>query len=494
MHTAAENDEEAPLLKKTPISPEFKINNSRLYLAVFAAILGNFSFGYSLVFTSPVLPKLQSADADPRLKMDESQAGWFGSIYALGSAAGGLGAMVLNDKIGRRMSIMMSALPLTIGYMLLGGAINLSMLLAGRFLTGLAGGMTGASIPVYISEISHKKVRGALGSCPQITAVLGTLVLYALALKLPWRWLAIAGEVPAVLMVVLLVFMPSSPRRLLSLGKERKAENALRWLRGKHYDTQVEILVIQHSINTQGKFKVSYLATPGFYRPIMISVVMRFLQQMSGITPTLIYLETIFTKSNVSLDAQYDAALVGLVRLISVILSTLLMNKARRKALLYTSSMLMFLSSLALTMNSHTTVCASCNPSNVSASLDYISNSNGGNVIPLISTMVFIFGYSMGWGTITWLLMSEVLPLVARGMASGVCVTVSWLTAFMVTEAFTYLLHKFGLYVPYLWFMVVSVLGLLFNAECIPETRGRSLEEIENYFRTGRTFTIPTVQ
>lgn len=101
-----------------------------------------------------------------------------------------------------------------------------------------------------------------------------------------------------------------------------------------------------------------------------------------------------------------------------------------------------------------------------------------------------LLGYAMGWGPITWLLMSEVLPLVARGVASGLCVTVSWLTAFMLTHAFTYLVDSYGLYVPYLGFTVVCVLCLLFTAVCIPETRGRSLEEIENYFRTGRTFTI----
>lgn len=101
-----------------------------------------------------------------------------------------------------------------------------------------------------------------------------------------------------------------------------------------------------------------------------------------------------------------------------------------------------------------------------------------------------LLGYAMGWGPITWLLMSEVLPLAARGVASGLCVTVSWLTAFMLTNVFTILENQYGLYVPYLLFTVVCVLCLLFNAVCIPETRGRSLEEIENYFRTGRTFTI----
>ncbi|KAG8007137.1 Solute carrier family 2 [Nibea albiflora] len=483
-------DEETPLLNKRPTSSESKINNSKLYLAVFSAILGNFNFGYSLVYSSPVLPQLMRPDAEPQLRMDTEQAAWFGSIYTLGAAAGGLGAMLLNDLIGRKLSVMMSAVPSTIGYMLLGGAVDRWMLHVGRFLTGIAGGMTAASIPVYISEISHKSVRGALGSCPQITAVFGALALYALGLVVEWRWLAVAGEVPALLMVVLLAFMPCSPRRLLSLGREQQAERALRWLRGKDYDTHIELSAIQHSISKQGRVTWSQLATPLYYRPIMISVVMRFLQQMTGITPILVYLETIFSQSKAFLEPRYDAAIVGAVRLLSVATAAMLMDKAGRKALLYTSSMLMFVATLTLTMISHTTPCSpGPTPHNVTVSLDYNSHNDititAASILPLISTMVFIFGYAMGWGPITWLLMSEVLPLAARGVASGLCVTVSWLTAFMLTHAFTHLVDKYGLYVPYLGFTVVCVLCLLFNAVCIPETRGRSLEEIENYFRTG---------
>ncbi|KAM4534901.1 solute carrier family 2, facilitated glucose transporter member 6 isoform 1-T5 [Fundulus diaphanus] len=490
-------NEEAPLLRRRTATSESQISNSRLYLAVFSAVLGNFSFGYSLVYSSPVLSKFKSPDADPLLRMDTNQAAWFGSIYSLGAAAGGLGAMLLNDLIGRKMSIMMSALPSAAGYTLMGGAVNLWMLHVGRFLTGVAGGMTAASIPVYISEISHKKVRGALGSCPQITAVFGTLTLYALGLVVPWRWLAVAGSVPAVLMVVLLVFMPSSPRRLLSLGQEQKAEKALRWLRGSNYNTNIELSAIKHSINTQVKITWSQLAMPIYYRPILISVGMRFLQQMTGITPILVYLEPIFAKSNVSLEPRYAAAIVGVVRLFSVAVAASLMDRAGRKALLYTSSMLMFLSSLTLTMISHTTPCPAVNITTLNHSLHaemgstlQASQGTAVSLIPLISTVVFIFGYAMGWGPITWLLMSEVLPLVARGVASGLCVTVSWVTAFALTHAFTHLVDIYGLYVPYLMFTVVCVFCLLFNAVCIPETRKRSLEEIENYFRTGRTFTI----
>ncbi|XP_063326635.1 solute carrier family 2, facilitated glucose transporter member 6 [Pelmatolapia mariae] len=494
-------DEVTPLLQRQSTSSESKIKNSGLYLAAFVAVLGNFNSGYSLVYPSPVLPNFQSPDADPRLRMNTEQAAWFGSIYSLGAAAGGLGAILLNDMIGRKLSIMMSALPSTIGYMLMGGAINLSMLQVGRFLTGVAAGMTAASIPVYISEISHQKVRGALGSCPQITAVIGALALYVLGLVVPWRWLAVAGEVPAVLMVVLLAFMPSSPRRLLSMGRQQHAERVLRWLRGNQYDVQTELLAIQHSIDTQPKITWSQLGTPTYYKPILISVGMRFLQQMTGITPILVYLEPIFKKSNVSLPPRYDAAIVGLVRLCSIAVAAFLMDKAGRKALLYTSSMLMFLSSLTLTMVSHTTPCPPGPAPPNHTALDYTSHNDfgstfmsnaqtAGSILPIICTMVFIFGYAMGWGPITWLLMSEVLPLAARGKASGVCVTVSWLTAFGLTHGFTHLVDTYGLYVPYLLFTVVCVVSLLFNAVCIPETRKRSLEEIENYFRTGRTFTI----
>ncbi|XP_034046799.1 solute carrier family 2, facilitated glucose transporter member 6 [Thalassophryne amazonica] len=494
--------EKTPLLTRRLTSSNVQINNSRLFLAVFSAVLGNFSFGYSMVYPSPVLSQLRSSDVDPRLRLSTDQAAWFGSIYALGVVAGGLGAMLLNDMIGRKLNILASAVPSTIGFMLMGGAMDRWMLLVGRFLTGVAGGMTAASIPVYISEISHKKVRGVLGSCPQITAVVGALAVYSLGLGLTWRWLAIAGSVPAFLMVILLVFMPRSPRRLLSLGHHDRAEKALRWLRGIHYDTHAELRAIEHSINTQGKVTLTELGTPIFYRPILISVAMRFLQQMTGITPVLMYMEPIFAQSKVSIEPKYDAVIVGVVRLLSVALAACLMDKAGRKALLYTSSMLMFVSMLTLTMISHTTPSPPPAPPNASAfGLDNslpnglastMSNDHQGtgSIIPLISTMVFIFGYAMGWGPITWLLMSEVLPLVARGVASGLCVTVSWLTAFMLSHAFTYLVDRYGLYAPYLCFTVVCVLCLLFTAVCIPETRKRSLEEIENYFRTGRSFTI----
>uniref|UniRef100_A0A8C1DF20 Solute carrier family 2, facilitated glucose transporter member 6 n=1 Tax=Cyprinus carpio carpio TaxID=630221 RepID=A0A8C1DF20_CYPCA len=478
-----------PILK----SQDCKNGHGKLFLAVFSAVLGNFNFGFALVFPSPVIPQLQKGN-DPRLQMDIHQISWFGSIFTLGAALGGVSAMVLNDRVGRKISIMLSGVPSVVGLLVMGAAQNFWMLLWGRFLTGIAGGITAGSIPVYVSEISHPSVRGALGSCPQITAVFGSLALYAFGLVLPWRWLAVAGEIPVIIMMILLCFMPTSPRYHIMKGNRARAVKSLEWLRGPNSDYLTEFNKIERSINSQG-VQWSDLKTRSYYKPILISVVMRFLQQMTGITPILVYLEPIFHMTAISLEPKYDAALVGAVRLMSVAIAASLMDKAGRKALLFTSGFLMYIAMLSMTMYTHKT---QCNHGNLTVT-EGLKSTYGGltgpafdpiTLIPLISAMVIIFGYAMGWGPITWLLMSEILPLGARGVASGLCVGVSWITAFVLTQLFMHVVEAYGLFAPFLFFSVVSVVNIIFTAKCVPETKGRTLEEIENFFRTGRTFTI----
>ncbi|XP_004174399.5 solute carrier family 2, facilitated glucose transporter member 6 [Taeniopygia guttata] len=466
------------------------LHNKRLYLAVFAAVLGNFSFGFALVYPSPVIPVLE-AHPSPALRLDQHTASWFGSVFTLGAAAGGLSTMLLNDCLGRKLSIMFSALPSALGYALLAGAQGLWMLLLGRLLTGYAGGVTSASIPVYISEISHPGVRGMLGACPQIMAVLGSLVLYALGLVLDWRWLAVAGEVPVLAMVLLLCFMPNSPRFLLSQDKEEEALGSLCWLRGEDTDYGREYEQIKDSLRKQSRrVSCAELKDPFLYKPILISGGMRFLQQLSGVTCILVYLQPIFKRTSVILKAEYDAALVGLVRLSAVAIAAVSMDKAGRKILLFVSAGVMLVSNLTMGLYIHF-VPASHNGTVANSSLVGSATlpaepTNYITLIPLLATMFFIMGYAMGWGPITWLLMSEILPLKARGVASGLCVVVSWLTAFTLTQFFLPVVNAFGLEVPFLFFAVISAGNILFTGCCVPETKGRSLEQIEAFFRTGR--------
>ncbi|KFV10646.1 Solute carrier family 2, facilitated glucose transporter member 6, partial [Tauraco erythrolophus] len=450
------------------------LRNKRLYLAVFAAVLGNFSFGFALVYPSPVIPALETHPS-PALRLDHP--------------------LVLNARLGRKLSIMFSALPSAVGYALMAGAQGIGMLLLGRVLTGYAGGVTSASIPVYISEISHPGVRGMLGACPQIMAVLGSLVLYALGkylrLVLDWRWLAVAGEVPVLTMIVLLCFMPNSPRFLLSQGKDDEALGSLCWLRGKDTDYAREYEQIKDSVRKQSRrVSCAEIKDPFIYKPILIAVGMRFLQQLSGVTCVLVYLQSIFKKTSVILKPEYDAALVGLVRLFSVAIAAVSMDKAGRKILLFVSAGVMLVSNLTMGLYIHF-VPASQNGTIANKTLVSSANvpaeaTNYITLIPLLATMFFIMGYAMGWGPITWLLMSEILPLKARGVASGLCVVVSWLTAFTLTQFFLRVVVAFGLEVPFLFFAVICAGNILFTGCCVPETKGRSLEQIEAFFRTGR--------
>ncbi|XP_041530255.1 solute carrier family 2, facilitated glucose transporter member 6 isoform X2 [Microtus oregoni] len=455
---------------EAPASPRERtragvLQNRRVFLATFAAVLGNFSFGYALVYTSPVIPALKLS-SDPELHLDKKQASWFGSVFTLGAAAGGLSAMVLNDLLGRKLSIMFSAVPSVIGYALMAGARGLWMLLLGRTLTGFAGGLTAACIPVYVSEIAPPGVRGALGATPQLMSVFGSLSLYALGLLLPWRWLAVAGEGPVLVMILLLSFMPNSPRFLLSKGRDEEALQALTWLRA---DSEVhwEFEQIQDNVRRQ---------------------------QLTGITPILVYLQTIFDSTSVVLPSQQDAAIVGAVRLVSVLIAAVTMDLAGRKVLLYVSASVMFVANLTLglyiqfgprTLTPNSTLGLEImtlegTEQPPAMSFNYLT------LIPLLATMLFIMGYAMGWGPITWLLMSEVLPLRARGVASGLCVLVSWLTAFVLTNYFLLAVNAFGLQVPFFFFSAICALSLLFTGCCVPETRGRSLEQIEAFFQTRR--------
>uniref|UniRef100_A0A8D0RUJ1 Solute carrier family 2, facilitated glucose transporter member 6 n=1 Tax=Sus scrofa TaxID=9823 RepID=A0A8D0RUJ1_PIG len=413
--------------EKPPPSPGERtrvgvLQSKRVLLAAFAAVLGNFSFGYSLVYASPVIPALEHS-LDPNLSLTKTQASWFGSVFTLGAAAGGLSAMVLNDLLGRKLSIMFSALPSVAGYAFMAGAHGLWMLLLGRMLTGFAGGLTAACIPVYVSEIAPPGVRGALGATPQLMAVFGSLSLYALGLLLPWRWLAVAGEGPVLVMILLLSFMPNSPRFLLSRGRDSEALQALTWLRGADADIRWEFEQIQDNVRKQSsRMSWAEARDPHMYRPITIALVMRFLQQLTGITPILVYLQSIFDSTAVLLLPKYDAAIVGAVRLLSVLIAAVTMDLAGRKALLFVSGATMFAANLTLGLYVHFGPKALTPNSTMGmesvpvagTEQPLVTPTSYLTLVPLLATMLFIMGYAMGWGPITWLLMAEILPLRAH--------------------------------------------------------------------------------
>uniref|UniRef100_A0A670YHW8 Solute carrier family 2, facilitated glucose transporter member 8 n=1 Tax=Pseudonaja textilis TaxID=8673 RepID=A0A670YHW8_PSETE len=455
----------------TSWSPRFshsKVQNHNLYLATFAAVLGPLSFGFVLGYSSPAIPSLKRSH-NPELRLDDTQASWFGSVVTLGAAAGGtLGGYVV-DKIGRKLSLMLCAVPYVFGFLIIVSAQNIWMLYLGRLLCGLASGVTSLVVPIYISETSHSKIRGVLGSCVQLMVVTGILGAYLAGMALEWRWLAVLSSIPPCFLLGLMAFVPETPRFLLRQNRQSEAVAALQFLRGP---------LVDHDI---AEFK-----NPSIYKPFLIGVAMMFFQQASGINALMFYAETIFEDANFK-DSSAATVIVGSIQVIFTATAALIIDKTGRKILLVISGMIMAASATVFGVYFRITVPSPSNSSHLQVlNTPPVEEGHPLAWLAVLSMSFFIMGFALGWGPIPWLVMSEIFPLRARGIASGACVLTNWLMAFLVTKEFhdlTVLLTPYGTF----WlFSSTCLLNVIFTIVCVPETKGKSLEEIEAHFRRPR--------
>ncbi|XP_029943664.1 LOW QUALITY PROTEIN: solute carrier family 2, facilitated glucose transporter member 8-like [Salarias fasciatus] len=450
-----------------------KVKNSKLYLATFASVLGPLSFGFVLGYSSPVIPDL-SRTSETRLRLDAVQASWFGSIVTVGAAVGGLLGGWMVDRLGRKLTLMLCSLPFVFGFTVIVAAQNVTMLLAGRVLTGLASGVTSLVVPVYISEMAHEKVRGTLGSCVQLMVVIGIMGAYLAGLFVDWRWLAICGSVPPTLLLVCMCFMPETPRFLLSQGKKREAEEALRFLRGSDAPIQWERNRIEEACSEQSSsFHVRDLRDPGVFKPLLIGVMLMVFQQMTGINAIMFYAENIFEQAHFK-ESDLASVIVGLIQVVFTAVAALIMDKAGRKVLLIISGVAMAVSTAAFGVYFYLVEAQSAAGEGSHADLAWLA---------LLSMAVFITGFALGWGPIPWLVMSEIFPVKVRGFASAVCVLTNWSMAFVVTKTFQDLMNVLTSAGTFWLFACCCIANVVFTMAFVPETKGKTLEQIESSFR-----------
>ncbi|XP_034783455.1 solute carrier family 2, facilitated glucose transporter member 8-like [Acipenser ruthenus] len=464
-----------------------KVQNGKLYLATFAAVLGPLSFGFVLGYSSPAIPDLQRI-SDPNLRLGNEEASWFGSVVTLGAALGGVIGGWLVDKIGRKLSLMMCSIPFIFGFTIIISAQSIWMLYLGRVLTGLASGVTSLVVPLYISETAHTRVRGTLGSCVQLMVVTGIMGAYIAGLVLDWRWLAVVCSLPPALMLVLMCFMPETPRYLLTQNRRAEACVALRFLRGPEVDHEWECRQIEDSSAERGsRLQLQDLQKPEIYKPFIIGVLLMFLQQMTGINAIMFYAQTIFEEANFK-NSSVATVIVAAVQVSLTAVAALIMDRAGRKVLLIISGVTMAISTGVFGVYFKLTA---ADPSNSSIHSLYLftTPSPGGSTegalawLALGSMGMFIAGFALGWGPIPWLVMSEIFPAKSRGFASGACVLTNWGSAFIITKEFHDLLNLLANSGTFWLFSGFCVLNVLFTAFFVPETKGKSLEQIEEHFR-----------
>ncbi|NXH10856.1 GTR8 protein, partial [Bucco capensis] len=477
-------EESHPLLGDLASDSHPRVQNKKLYLAAFAAVLGPLSFGFVLGYSSPVIPELRKID-DPGLRLDSNQASWFGSVVTLGAAAGGILGGYLVDKIGRKLSLMLCSIPYIFGYTVIISAQNVWMLYFGRILTGLASGITSLVVPMYISEVSHPKVRGMLGSCVQLMVVTGILGAYTAGMALKWRWLALLGSFPPCLMLLLMCFMPETPRFLLSRGRSAEAMAALRFLRGPHADHAGECRHIEAGVQQEG-LNLAEFKNPSIYRPLLIGVALMFFQQVTGINAVMFYAETIFEDADFK-DSRMASVVTGSVQVLVTALAALIIDRTGRKVLLYISGITMVLSTALFGLYFKMVLPNQNKPSNPDVWFTLIAASpeteSSISWLAVVSLGLFVAGFALGWGPVPWLVISEIFPLKARGISSGACVLTNWIMAFIVTKEFRDFIAFLTSYGTFWLFSAFCCLSVAFTAFYVPETKAQTLEQIETYFR-----------
>lgn len=453
-------------------SSKYEGSPFRLYVAVAFVCLGPFAFGFTIGYSSPAIPQME----DQKI-INKETAAWFGSLLPLAAMFGGpIGGWMI-EKFGRKSTIFFTSIPFVCGYWLIARSGTVTMMLVGRFFTGFASGLITVCAPVYIAEVSTKSLRGLLGACNQLSITVGILTSYAAGMYLKWDSLALIGIVPAILTAIAMFFVPETPRYLIMKQRRIAALQSLSKLRGPHTDVEDECRDIEEGIDTQDGFTYSEFKKPELSRPLLISLAIMFFQQFSGINAVMFYTVTIFKSAGVR-NSELSTVLVGAVQVVASAIACFLMDRAGRRKLLIIAGSLM-----TVTCFTFGAYYFAIKAGRSAETLSWLA---------VGSLIVYIIGFSLGWGPIPLLVMSELFPAKARGAASGIATLVNWFCAFLVTKEFSLMQDWFGEAATFWIFGAFCLCGVMFVTKYLPETKGKSLEDIELYF-LGRSMTYSSV-
>jgi MFS transporter, SP family, galactose:H+ symporter len=395
------------------------------------------------------------------------------SSLLLGSLAGAVVGGILADGLGRRRLLIITAV--VFGLSAIGAALapDTAWLVAARVVAGTAIGIASFVAPLYISEIAPVAIRGKLVSINQLAfsggIVISYFIDYAFAGSQAWRWMFALAVIPAAAFGIGLMFIPNSPRWLVGRGQADQARAVLKRIR-RPEQVEGELGEIRHSV-AQQKGDWSELLSPRLRPAMIVGVGLAIAQQFSGINTVIYYGPTIFNFAGLSSASVAILASVGVgvVNVILTVVAMQLIDRVGRRPLLLASlagvALSLFVLGLAFMLPQ------------LSGSLEWIA---------VASLMVFVGSFSVGLGPVFWLMLSEIYPLRIRGRAMSVGTVANWSANLIVALSFLTLTQVLGKPVTFWLYGVVSIGAWFFAYFMVPETKGRSLEEIEAHWQAGK--------
>lgn len=439
-----------------------------VYLATAISALGGLLFGYDVGVISGAILFIQKAfSLSPGLEEIVVSAVLLGSLA--GAAVGG----VLADRLGRRKLLIITALVFGAGAIGAAAAPGTGWLVVARIVAGAAIGVASFVAPLYISEIAPVEIRGKLVSINQVALTSGIVISYgidyAFAGSQAWRWMFALALVPAAAFCTGLLFIPDSPRWLLGSGQEDRARAVLNQIRDPKR-VESELTEIRGGLAKQ-KGHWSELLGPLLRPAMIVGVGLAIAQQITGINTVIYYAPTIFKFAGLSSASVAILASIGVgaVNLLLTLVAMQLIDRVGRRPLLLASLAGMALSLFAL---------------GLAFSLSRLAGSLGW--IAVTGLMVYVGSFAVGLGPVFWLLLSEIYPLRIRGRAMSVATVVNWAANLLVASSFLTLTHLLGEAWTFWSYAAVSVGAWVFAFFLVPETKGRSLEEIEAHWRDGK--------
>jgi len=402
-----------------------------------------------------------------------------GAIVAsllLGAMFGAAFAGRLADRLGRRRLIIIAAIVFTIGAIGSAAAPSAGFLIGARFVLGLAVGSAALVVPLYLSEVAPTEIRGAISSLNQLMIVSGILVAYIVnaifASSGDWRAMLALAVVPSLTLLVGMAFMPETPRFLVHTGEEEEARDVLE---RTHDDGNVEgeLREIQEVDEEEGEGNLRELLQPWLRPALIVAIGLAMFQQLIGINTIIYYAPTTLTNVGYgNSGAIYANIAIGVLNVVMTVLAIRLVDRVGRKPMLITGLVGM-VASLAVLGISLQVLSEPKSPGDPAA------------IITLVCLATFIASFAATWGPVVWVMIPEVLPLSVRGTAMGVALFLHWGSNFAVSQTFPVMLKAWGPGPVFLGYAVVGGLALVFVSALVPETKGRSLEEIEEKLHRG---------
>jgi sugar porter (SP) family MFS transporter len=438
-------------------------NSLYLYFICLIATMGGLMFGFDVAIISGAVPFIQ-----PYFGWNELQLGWGVSSLLVGAIIGAFGSGVLSDRYGRKNVLIVVALFFAVSCAFTALATSSAVFISARLFGGLAVGAASVLSPVYVAEVAPRKSRGMLVAIYQLAIVLGILCSYTINYGLHnidnnWRWMFATGIAPSVLFFLGLFFIPESPRWLYKAGRSEESLKVLTRIGGESL-AKAEIVEIAASLKGNSiSVSIGELFRPSSRKVLIVGFFLAVFVQISGINTIVDYAPKILLAAGVEINnALLQTSMVGLINFIFTFVAILFIDRIGRRSLYLIGSMGMVITLLML-------------------AISFYLKMEG--LFTLVCILMFIAFFAACIGPVFWTLVSEIFPNRIRGKAVAFASFTQWIFNFLVVLLFPHFLASVGGAKTFLFLALMSLLQWLFTYRYVPETKGKSLEEIEQFWK-----------